>query len=275
MIKYICIKIQYKGGSSLELKYILLEKNENIGVLTINRPKALNALNSEVLDELDRIIDIVIEDEDIHILIITGEGKAFVAGADIGEMKDMDAFQARSFAEKGLSIFRKIELMEKPVIAAVNGYALGGGCELSMCCDIRIASEKAKFGQPEVGLGITPGFAGTQRLPRIVGMGKAKELIFTAETIDANEAYRIGLVNKVVPAESLMDEAISMAKKILSKGQIAVRYSKVAINRGIETDIETGQAIEKDLFGLCFATEDQKEGMEAFLSKRLPNYKLK
>ncbi len=165
--------------------------------------------------------------------------------------------------------------MEKPVIAAVNGYALGGGCELSMCCDIRIASEKAKFGQPEVGLGITPGFAGTQRLPRIVGMGKAKELIFTAETIDANEAYRIGLVNKVVPAESLMDEAISMAKKILSKGQIAVRYSKVAINRGIETDIETGQAIEKDLFGLCFATEDQKEGMEAFLSKRLPNYKLK
>lgn len=259
----------------MELKYILLEKNENIGILTINRPKALNALNSDVLNELERTIDMVIEDEEIHILIITGEGKAFVAGADIGEMKDMDTFRAREFAEKGLSLFRKIELMEKPVIAAVNGYALGGGCELSMCCDIRIASEKAKFGQPEVGLGITPGFAGTQRLPRIVGIAKAKELIFTAETIDAEEAFRIGLVNKVVPAERLMDEAISLAKKILSKGQIAVRYSKVAINRGMETDIETGQAIERDLFGLCFATEDQKEGMEAFLSKRLPNYKLK
>lgn len=259
----------------MELKYILLKKEQNIGILTISRPKALNALNSNLLDELDKAIDMVANDDEIHVLIITGEGKAFVAGADIAEMKDMDVFEAREFAKKGLSVFRKIELMEKPVIAAVNGYALGGGCELSMCCDIRIASEKAKFGQPEVGLGITPGFAGTQRLPRIVGMAKAKELIFTGDTIDANEAFNIGLVNKVVSKESLMDEAISLAKKIASKGQIAVRYAKAAINRGFETDIETGQAIERDLFGLCFSTLDQKEGMEAFLEKRSPNYKLK
>ncbi|NLX60924.1 MAG: short-chain-enoyl-CoA hydratase [Tissierellia bacterium] len=252
----------------MELNYILLNKDENIGILTINRPKALNALNSEVLDELNKAIDQVIEDDNIHILIITGEGKAFVAGADIGQMKDMDVFEAREFAKKGLSIFRKIELMEKPVIAAVNGYALGGGCELAMAFDIRIASDKAKFGQPEVGLGITPGFGGTQRLARIVGIPKAKELIFTGETINAEEALRIGLVNKVVAAESLMEEALTMARKIASKGQLAVRYSKVAINRGIETDIETGLAMERELFGLCFATEDQKEGMGAFLEKR-------
>lgn len=257
------------------MNYILLNKDENIGILTINRPKALNALNSEVLDELNKAIDQVIEDDNIHILIITGEGKAFVAGADIGQMKDMDVFEAREFAKKGLSIFRKIELMEKPVIAAVNGYALGGGCELAMACDIRIASDKAKFGQPEVGLGITPGFGGTQRLARIVGIPKAKELIFTGETINAEEALRIGLVNKVVAAESLMEEALTMARKIASKGQLAVRYSKVAINRGIETDIETGLAMERELFGLCFATEDQKEGMGAFLEKRSPNFKLK
>ena len=190
-------------------------------------------------------------------------------------MKDMNVFEAREFAEKGLSIFRKIELMEKPVIAAVNGFALGGGCELSMCCDIRIASRKAKFGQPEVGLGIIPGFAGTQRLSRLVGMGRAKELIFTTDMIDGEEAYRIGLVNKVVDEDKLMDEALAMANNISQKGQIAVRFAKTAINRGIETDMETAMAIERDLFGLCFSTEDQKEGMEAFLEKRNPNYKLK
>lgn len=259
----------------MEFSNILFKKDENIGILSINRPKALNALNSNVLDELEKAIDMVEKDEDVHILIITGEGRAFVAGADIAEMKDMDMLESRQFANKGLRVFRKIELMEKPVIAAVNGFALGGGCELSMCCDIRIASEKAKFGQPEVGLGIIPGFAGTQRLARIVGVGRAKELIFTADMIDANEAYRIGLINKLVSSESLMDEAVAMAKKIASKGQIAVRYAKTSINRGIETDIETGMVIERDLFGLCFATEDQKEGMEAFLEKRTPRYKLK
>ena len=259
----------------MDFKGILFEKDKNIGVLSINRPDALNALNSDVLDEINNVIDMIIEDDQVHILIVTGEGRAFVAGADISEMKDMDMFKARKFAEKGLKLFRKVELMEKPVIAAVNGFALGGGCELAMCCDIRIASPKAKFGQPEVDLGIIPGFAGTQRLSRIVGLAKAKELIFTADMIDAEEAYRIGLVNKVVPEEDLMDEAMAMANKILSKGQIAVRFAKVAINRGIETDIETGMDIERDLFGLCFATEDQKEGMDAFLMKRKPNYKLK
>ena len=254
---------------------LLFKKERNIGILSINRPDALNALNSIVLDELNEAIDVINNDEDVHVIILTGEGRAFVAGADIGEMKNMNPIEARAFAEKGLSLFRKIELLEKPVIAAINGFALGGGCELSMSCDIRIASEKAKFRQPEVGLGITPGFAGTQRLSRLVGIGRAKELIFTCDIISAEEAYRIGLVNKVVPGQELMTSAIEMANKILSKSQLAIRYANAAINRGIETDLDTGMAIEKDLFGLCFATEDQKEGMGAFLEKRTPNYKLK
>ncbi|MBU5313321.1 short-chain-enoyl-CoA hydratase [Tissierella carlieri] len=254
---------------------LLFKKEGNIGILSINRPDALNALNSIVLDELNEAIDVINNDEDVHVIILTGEGRAFVAGADIGEMKNMNPIEARAFAEKGLSLFRKIELLEKPVIAAINGFALGGGCELSMSCDIRIASEKAKFGQPEVGLGITPGFAGTQRLSRLVGIGRAKELIFTCDIISAEEAYRIGLVNKVVSGQELMTSAIEMANKILSKSQLAIRYANAAINRGIETDLDTGMAIEKDLFGLCFATEDQKEGMGAFLEKRTPNYKLK
>lgn len=259
----------------MDFNHLLFERKGNIGILSINRPEALNALNSNVLKELDEAIDMIEVDEKVHILIITGEGRAFVAGADIGEMKDMNILEARRFAEKGLKVFRKIELMEKPVIAAVNGFALGGGCELSMCCDIRIASEKAKFGQPEVGLGIIAGFAGTQRLARLVGIGKAKELIFTSEMIDAKEAYEIGLVNKVVPAEKLMEVSMNMAEKITKNGQIAVRFAKTAINKGIETDLETGMSIEKDLFALCFGTEDQKEGMDAFLEKRKPNYKLK
>lgn len=259
----------------MDYKNLLFKKEGHIGILSINRPDALNALNSEVLDELDKAMDELKEDEDIHVIILTGEGRAFVAGADIKEMKDLNMLEAREFSEKGVGLFRRIELMEKPIIAAVNGFALGGGCELSMCCDIRIASDKAKFGQPEVGLGIIPGFAGTQRLSRLVGMGKAKELIFTTDIIDAEEAYRIGLVNKVVPGDKLMEEALNMANAISSKGQIAIRFAKTAINLGGETDIETGMKIEKDLFGLCFATEDQVEGMEAFLEKRKPNYKLK
>lgn len=254
---------------------VIFKKQENIAILSINRPEALNALNTDVLEALDLAIDKVEKDEDIHVIVLTGEGKAFVAGADIGEMKDLDPVKAREFADKGLNLFRKIELMEKPVIAAVNGFALGGGCELSMCCDIRIASDKAKFGQPEVGLGITPGFGGTQRLSRLVGIGRAKELIFTTDIIKAEEAYRIGLVNKVVPGEELMDATIEMAKNIASKGQLAVRYAKDAINKGSEVDLDTAMSIEKDLFALCFASEDQKEGMAAFLEKRKPNYKLK
>lgn len=276
MIKYKQTECLYcVGGDYMNFNNLLFKKSDNIGILSINRPKALNALNTEVLKELDKAIDLIEEDNEVHIIIITGEGRAFVAGADIAEMKDMDTARAREFAKTGSKVFRKIELLEKPVIAAVNGFALGGGCELSMSCDIRIASDKAKFGQPEVGLGIIPGFSGTQRLARLVGLGKAKEIIYTANMISAQEAYEIGLVNKVVPFESLMDEVISLAKKIDSNGQIAVRLAKTSINRGIETDIETGIAIEKDLFGICFSTEDQKEGMEAFLEKRKPNYKLR
>lgn len=259
----------------MEYKNIKLEKENHTSILTINRPKALNALNAELLNEIDQCIDEVKNDESTYVLIITGEGKAFVAGADIAEMKDKTPEQARKFAELGLAIFRKIELMEKPVIAAINGFALGGGCELSMSCDIRIASQKAKFGQPEVGLGIIPGFAGTQRLSRLVGPGKAKELIYTADMIKAEEAEKIGLVNKVVVPEELMNEAKAMAEKIASKAQAAIRYSKISINKGFETDIDTGMTIENNLFGLCFATEDQKEGMGAFLEKRSPDFKLK
>lgn len=259
----------------MEFKNLLFEKQGNVGILSINRPKALNALNSEVLDELDVAIDMVQNADDIYVLILTGAGRAFVAGADISEMSSLNATEGRAFGEKGIAVFRKLELLEKPVIAAVNGFALGGGCELCMTADMRIASEDALFGQPEAGLGITPGFAGTQRLPRIVGEGIAKELIFTARNIKADEAYRIGLVNKVVKTEELMDEALKMANKIASNAQIAVRYCKDSINRGLQTDIDTGMSIEQSLFGLCFATEDQKEGMAAFLEKRKPNYKLK
>lgn len=258
----------------MKFNNLLLKKEDNICVLSINRPNVLNALSTEVLEELKEAIEVIEKDEEIYVLIITGEGKAFVAGADISEMKDKNSQESRIFANLGIEVFRKIELMEKPVIAAVNGFALGGGCELAMSCDIRIAGEKAKFGQPEVGLGITPGFAGTQRLSRLVGVAKAKELIFTGDMINASEAEKIGLVNRVVPQEEVLNESIKIAQKIASKGQIAVRYSKTAINRGIETDIETGMAIEKDLFGLCFATKDQKEGMNAFLEKRSPEFKL-
>ncbi|MBV7275674.1 short-chain-enoyl-CoA hydratase [Clostridium sp. PL3] len=259
----------------MEHENVVLDKQSHIAILSFNRPKALNALNSDVLNELNQILDEINNDEEIYVVIVTGYGKAFVAGADISEMKNKTPEEARRFADLGLSVFRKIELMEKPVIAAVNGFALGGGCELAMSCDIRIASEKAKFGQPEVGLGITPGFAGTQRLSRLVGIAKAKELIFTGDLIDAVEAEKLSLVNKVVVHDQLMTEALVLAEKIVSKAQIAIRYSKTSINRGFESDIETGMQIEKNLFGLCFSTDDQTEGMEAFLEKRKANFKNK
>jgi enoyl-CoA hydratase len=251
---------------------LIFEKQDNIGVLKINRPKAMNALNTETICEFSQIIDEINLDQDIKVLVVTGEGKAFVAGADIVEMKDKTSEEARVFAELGMRLFRKIELMEKPVIAAVNGFALGGGCELSMSCDIRLAGEKAKFGQPEVGLGITPGFGGTQRMSRLVGLAKAKELIFTAKMINAAEAEKIGLVNSVVPQEELMDKVMEMAKQIAQNSPMAVKYAKSAINRGYETDIETAMYIEKDIFGLCFASEEQTEGMTAFIEKRKPKF---
>lgn len=252
---------------------LLINYEESITILTINRPDCLNALNKAVLEELNLAMEMLEKDDSVYVIIITGNGKAFVAGADIAEMKDKTVSEAKSFSNLGSKLFRKIELMNKPVIAAVNGYALGGGSELAMACDIIIASEKAKFGQPEVGLGIIPGYSGTQRLPRLVGVKKAKELIFTGETIDAKEAEKIGMLNKVVPPEQLMDVSLELARRIASKAQIAVKYAKHAINSGIEVDIDTGIGIEENLFALCFANDNQKEGMSAFLEKRKPNFK--
>lgn len=247
---------------------ITLEKEGKIALLTLNRPQALNALNSETLTELDAAFSDIANDEEIYAVIVTGAGKAFVAGADITEMKDMTTMEGRKFGILGNKVFRKIETLGKPVIAAVNGFALGGGCELSMACDIRIASVKAKFGQPEVGLGITPGFGGTQRLGRIVGIGMAKQLIYTAEIIDSTEALRIGLVNKVVEVDALIDEAKKMANTIAGNAPIAVKLCKEAINRGMQCDIDTALSYESEVFGECFSTEDQKEGMTAFVEKR-------
>ena len=253
---------------NMEYQNLLIEQKEDIRIITIHRPQDLNALNTELLSELDCAFADASADAECKVVILTGEGKSFVAGADIAQMAAMDAAEAKAFGEFGADVFRRIETMGKVVIAAVNGYALGGGCELAMACDIRIASSKAKIGQPETGLGITPGFNGTQRLPRLVGLGRAKEIILAAETRDAMEAYRIGLFNKVVEPDQLMDAAMSLARKIASKAQLAVRYSKEAMNEGVDGSFEAGMGLEANLFALCFATEDQKEGMKAFLEKR-------
>ena len=248
---------------------ILLEKKGLIAVATINRPKALNALNSEVLTDLDELVSAVKADADIRALVITGSGeKAFVAGADIGEMSTLTKEGGEAFGKHGNNVFRAIETLPIPTIAAVNGFALGGGCELALSCDIILASEKAKFGQPEVGLGITPGFSGTQRLPRRVGVAKAKELIFSGKMIKADEAEKIGLVNAVYAPEALMDGALEMAKTFTKNAPIAVKYAKACIDRGMQMDIDDGIAVENELFAMCFATADQKEGMGAFLEKR-------
>ena len=244
------------------MEYITYEVEGQIGIITINRPKALNALNSTVLDELDKTLDGV-DLESIRCLILTGAGeKSFVAGADIGEMSSLTKAEGEAFGKKGNDVFRKIETFPIPVIAAVNGFALGGGCEICMSCDIRICSENAVFGQPEVGLGITPGFGGTQRLARIVGTGKAKEMIYGARNIKAEEAYRIGLVNNVYAA------AKKLATTIARNAPIAVRNCKRAINEGMQVDMDQAITIEEKLFGDCFESHDQREGMAAFLEKR-------
>ena len=249
------------------MDYILYEQNGNVATITINREKALNALNSQVLDELNATLDAV-DLATVRCLVITGAGaKSFVAGADIGEMSSLTKAEGEAFGKKGNDVFRKIETFPIPVIAAVNGFALGGGCEISMSCDIRICSENAIFGQPEAGLGITPGFGGTQRLARIVGPGKAKQLIYTARNIKAAEAYRIGLVNEVYPLEELMPQAKKMAKGIAKNAPIAVRACKKAINEGLEVGMDEAIVIEEKLFGSCFETEDQKYGMAFFLDK--------
>ena len=273
---------------------LLLAVDGGIGTITINRPKVLNALNTATLRELKAAALEMGADSAVKVVILTGAERAFAAGADIAEMMHMTAVQGAEYGRLGQDAFSAFEDLSKPVIAAVNGFALGGGCELAMACDIRMASKAALFGQPEVGLGVTPGFGGTQRLPRLVGRAKAKELIFTGDKIDADEAFRIGLVNRVVddwkrneagevlknekgkPVKDdakLMAEARKLAGQIAANGQIAVSLCKRAVNRGIEVDLRSGCAIEAEIFGLCFSTEDQKEGMKAFIEKRPANFR--
>lgn len=239
-----------------------------VGIVTINRPKALNALNSEVLNDLEAVFD-GIDQETVRCVVLTGAGeKSFVAGADIGEMSTLTKAEGEAFGKKGNDVFRKIETFPLPVIAAINGFALGGGNELAMSCDFRICSENAVFGQPEVGLGITPGFGGTQRLARLVGAGYAKQMIYTARNIKADEALRIGLVNQVVPFEELMPTAEKLASIVAANAPIAVRNCKKAVNDGIEVDTDNALVVEEKLFGDCFETEDQREGMANFLRKK-------
>lgn len=268
--------LQERWWERVPYQNIILDTQERIAILTVNRPQALNALNRDTLLEIGRAVSDVAHDNQADILIITGSGeKAFVAGADIAYMQDLNAVEGRQFGLLGQQVFHSIETLEKPAIAAVNGFALGGGCELAMSCDFRIASAKAKFGQPEVGLGITPGFGGTQRLARLVGPAMAKQLLFTGEAIDAVEALRIGLVNRVVEPQQLLEVAQVTANKIRSNSPLAVRFCKSAVNEGLQTDIDRGMTIEADLFGICFSTLDQKEGMKAFLEKRPPQFAAK
>jgi enoyl-CoA hydratase len=253
---------------------ILFEKKEGIAYITINRPNVLNALNAQTLDELRRALIEIKKDDSLGAVIITGSGeKAFIAGADINELAVQTSASGKNFALNGQHIFSMIENLGKPVIAAINGFALGGGCELALACTLRVASENAELGQPEVNLGIIPGYGGTQRLPRLVGTGRAMELILTGGRIDANEAERTGLVNKVVPQSELIETAKVMAKKIMSKGPLAISYGIEAINKGMQMSLQEGLFLEATLFGLLCATEDMKEGTKAFLEKRKASFK--
>jgi len=255
-------------------KTLLYEKKDNVGVLTVNRPDKLNALSNELTEELLQFLEQVEKDVDLRVLVITGAGeKAFVAGADIKELVERDAVKGRDVSRFRQALFARIENLPIPVIAAVNGYALGGGLELALACNIRIASEKAQFGAPEVKLGIIPGDGGTQRLPRLVGLGRAMELVLTGDFIDALEAHRIGLANRVVPHEELMDNVMTLAKKIASRPPLAVKYVKEAVNRSQEGDTASGYALESYLHALACTTEDKAEGVAAFLEKRKGDFK--
>ena len=258
----------------MEYKTLLYEKKERIGIITINRPKRMNALNSTVLEEFNQVLSEIEGDDDVKVVIITGNEKCFAAGADITEISELATpLDAHVFIKNAQSTFNRIEDLEKPSIAAIAGPALGGGCELSMACDLRIAAENAMIGLPEIKLGVLPGGGGTQRLPRLVGLTKAKELLYTGDFIDAKEAYRIGLVNKVVPVESLMDEAIKMAKKMVAQPGVALKVIKNVVNTGINVDLRTGLAVEARGFEILCSTEDRIEGVKAFLEKRKPVFK--
>jgi enoyl-CoA hydratase len=255
-------------------KNILLEVNDGVATITINRPKSLNALNTEVLNELFQAFEFIETDEKIRVLVLTGSGdKAFVAGADITELAELNSLQAKYFVTNGHKTMAKLQDLSIPVIAAVNGFALGGGLELALSCDFIYASENAKFGLPEITLGLIPGFGGTQRLSRIVGKNMAKELIFTGKMISAGEAGELGIVNKVIPSEQLMEEALKTAGAIASKGKISLNMAKQAVNQGGDVDLSTACKIEIDSFAICFASDDAKEGTKAFLEKRKPEFK--
>ncbi len=257
----------------MSYKNLLFDIKEHIAIITLNRPEKLNALNHDTLRELNEVFADIKSDESIFVVILTGSGeKAFVAGADISEINKLNMLDGKKFAEFGQSVFSMIEKFEKPVIAAINGFALGGGCELALSCHIRIASENARFGQPEVNLGIIPGYGGTQRLTRLINSGRSAEMILTADMIDAAEALRIGLVNKVYPLSELQSKAFEMAKKISEKGQQAIRFALKSIKVVDEVSSQEGQNIEAALFALCCGTEDFKEGTQAFLEKRKPNF---
>jgi enoyl-CoA hydratase len=253
---------------------LLYEKEDGIGIVTINRPASLNALNGEVYTELYELFQEIENDAEVRVVILTGSGeKAFVAGSDIPEMQPQSSLEISGFVEKARMASDRIYTLSKPVIAAINGYALGGGCELTMCCDLRIASENARFGQPEINLGVIPGAGGTQRLTRLIGLTRAKELLYTGDMIDANTAHTIGLVNRVVPLESLMTEAKELAKKLLTKSGRILSLAKAAATSGASMSLSDALDYEAQCFSLCFATEDQKEGMKAFMEKRKPEFK--
>jgi len=258
----------------MEYKNLLLEKEKGLAIVTVNRIRALNSLNHETISELLGVFQELSDDPEVRVIILTGAGeKAFVAGADIGELKLFNTEQGEKESRRGHELMHLIEEMPKVVIAAVSGFALGGGCEIAMACDIRLASESARLGQPEVNLGVIPGYGGTQRLPRLVGKGKAKQLIFTGDIIDAREAHRIGLVEHVHPQAELMEKARLLAGKILSKGPLAIVAAKKCVNEGLETDLASGCEIEIAEFGKIFGTEDKMEGTTAFLEKRKPEFR--
>ena len=258
----------------MEFQNLLFNQVSGIATVTINRPTKLNALNSDTINELKTVFTSIKKDDNVNIVILTGAGeKAFVAGADISELNKLDVISGKEFAEKGQEVFDLIENLGKPVIAAVNGFALGGGCELALACHMRIASENAKFGQPEVNLGVIPGYGGTQRLARLINKGRALEMILTGDMVDAHEAFRLGIVNNVFPQESLMDEVKKVANKVSSKGQIAIRMSVKAVVSTEELTQQDGQHLEASLFGVCCGSEDFKEGTSAFLEKRKPFFK--
>jgi enoyl-CoA hydratase len=274
LVKAFTIGHKNKGRHKMEFKYIIYEKSEGIATITLNRPESLNAFNKEVIEEILQALEDIKADENTRVVILTGAGeKAFSAGADIKAMKGMNALKARELSLMGEKLCNALENLEKPVIAAINGYALGGGLEVAMACDIRIASENARMGQTEINIGLIPGWGGTQRLPRLIGKTKAKELIFTGKIIDAKTAEQLGIVNMVVPADKLKEAVHQFALELASKAPVALKVAKSLINKGSEISLDAAIALEREGFGVVASTEDLQEGVSAFIEKRKPTFK--